>query len=218
MAQSGKLMNEGARKAPFFFVWASVLVVGAGLVGVAAMLLPDVMADPASGLVKGVTRNCPLGTCRVSLVPQVFASGDSHSDVDRRLTEAGYDFDGNRYFNWETFAVPAPASSASLACDVVYYVAVEFDQDDRLVSAIGDPDAGCFSRPQANSSPHRARTNSAGDGLISRLLAEWQLPLVARSALGYQSSGPHPRPSCHSDDRTPSRLRVHAHPGRCAGL
>jgi hypothetical protein len=78
-----------------------------------------------------------VGSWSASMIPEVFAAGESQDAVVRRLAEAGYSTDDETSF-------ARRAGGTFPACDHYFYVTVSFDSAGGLVSAEGQGGSVCL--------------------------------------------------------------------------
>lgn len=98
------------------------------------MLTPD----PVNGFIKRHYDQCRRSFCNTpSMIPEIFAGGESRQVVSDLLAKAGYSPYAEGF-------IKANADIAFPACDINYYVMVEFDENDRLLDASGQTASVCM--------------------------------------------------------------------------
>jgi len=142
-----RVTNDGrVRKDPSFLYGLAALALTIGLVA-APMLITDAFeaANPINTFQAEQQRACrakpegcrAIGSWSASMIPDVFAEGESRDAVVRRLAEAGYGTDDEASF-------VRRAGSTFPACDHYFYVLVTFNEAGRLTSAKGQGGSVCL--------------------------------------------------------------------------
>lgn len=130
-------IEEGARKAPSFALWAAIVAIIA-LAGGAGLVLPHLIqsADPISPAIAREYAQCHADSCRTgSLIPEIFKLGEPRAATEQRLATAGYE-DRNGFY-------AKPAHSDVPGCDLSYYVVTRYDKSGALMLAFGEVASTC---------------------------------------------------------------------------